>query len=461
MLPDLREGMMLELRAREAHVGDVVVFTRGSKLLAHRAIRIGPEQLICCGDAQPDYLEYVPRESVVGVVQAVYDRGGRRADSAGFRLRGLLRARLHGLRTLARLGWPRTRARTYDALAQLMSACMRGDAAALDHALEASTQPALAAMARRHRCGAALCAALERIAAGEQTRGLHAMLLKERWQASLRRERLLRQVLEAADVLKGLGLRPVFLKGAQRAICGLPESEFFDSRDIDVLVPADAVQTACAAFRDRGFRQCVSEVAYEDHHHAAPLHRAGSMPIEVHRALYPAALMLPNDYAELRTRMRLVNLHGRSIAVLDDVGSALHLAVHCLQRPALRELVLLGLQLQRLDAYERNVLRGLLQRERRYAVQIEGALVFAARLAGVDWQGGPMARRYADWMLVREDLPRPLRARTFCVDAFVASAETPLRDALVASRENGGGARSLCYVLAGAGIAAYVKLMRR
>lgn len=450
MLPDLHEGMLLDVSAREPRPGDIVVFRCGSRILAHRAIRVSECELTCSGDAYPLYAERVPRNAVLGVVTAVFDESGRRVDGTLFRLRGLLRMRLRHIRALACLSLPQLRARTYRALVHAMSAAVRDDAQTLRTVVRAQPPLALAAMAKRHRCAAALCRALDSVRDDHHAASLWTLLRTQRWQAALRRDPLADQVGEIVNLLARCGLQPILLKGAHRAVCGFSEAELYDSCDIDVMVPEPAVYRACAQLRAAGYSQQDAGERYEHHHHAPPLVRPGALPVEVHRALYCAQFGFPNTYADLEPYTRTIDIHGTCVRVLDAAATALHLAVHCLQRPALRELALLALQLRRMDEYDRNSLRGLLEREERYAIPIAGALVFAARLAGIEWAAPAQAQRYADWMLVREDLPRPLRARIAYADARLSGAPRQPSDA----------ARNALYALSAAAISVYVKFMR-
>jgi hypothetical protein len=220
-----------------------------------------------------------------------------------------------------------------------------------------------------------------------------------------------------------------------------------------VLVPPDSVERACGALRAVGYRQdSHPALDYDRHHHAAPLFMQGAIPVEVHRALSLHTLKVPIAWSDLKIHARVVSSPFGPVTVLDPAGTAMHLALHCLQRPALRELVLLARQLQRLDEYEIAVVRGMLSREQRYAVPLNAAMLLASRLAGTEWACDARAERFAEWMLLREDLPRPLRARTEYVDAWLAG---------VALVPPAGKLRAVQRVCTAIAIAAYVPFMRR
>jgi hypothetical protein len=73
MLPLMREPMVLELApvAQRIAVGDVVVFEREEKLVAHRVTRLRKGVLETCGDAQPWSPEYPALHALVGKVKAI------------------------------------------------------------------------------------------------------------------------------------------------------------------------------------------------------------------------------------------------------------------------------------------------------------------------------------------------------------------------------------------------------
>jgi Uncharacterised nucleotidyltransferase/Peptidase S24-like len=454
MLPALREGMVLEIDSkRSPKIGDVVVFEADGRLVAHRAVALANDAVVCAGDAQPESLDYVPRDDVIGIVECVFDARGRRVDTLAWRVRGQLSARSRHARAIARQVLPNLRPRAYVSLFNVMSAVVRGDDAALLQAIRQEVPWRLAGFARRHRCAAALCAALERLPNDEYACALRVRLRKDRWSALVRHARLSEQLHGVAQTVRSAGIKLLLLKGAQRIACATPEAALYDSQDIDVLVPPESVEPACDALRRAGYRQDPEPLLdYGRHHHAAPLFAKNGVPVEIHRALTNRTANLPNTWSGLQDRARVVSSQYGGVAVLDALGTALHLAVHCLQRPALRELVLLAGQLRRLDSHELARLHEIFSHERRYAVQLNAAVLLAARMAAVPWDYDKRAERFAGWMLMREDLPRPLRARPEYVDAWLSGVPVPHDD---------GGLHAFVRFLTGCAILTYTAFMRR
>jgi hypothetical protein len=165
MRPLLQEGMLLEVEApRRFTRGQIAVFKAGERLVAHRLLHARNSTIVCCGDAHPDRLDYVPAADVVGVVRAVYRSDGRRMrriDSALFWARGLAFAYLQPLRALFRRAAPHRRERTYALLVRAAAAVLRDDSVGLLHAVEQTEPWRFAATARRHGMAEIVTAALE------------------------------------------------------------------------------------------------------------------------------------------------------------------------------------------------------------------------------------------------------------------------------------------------------------
>jgi hypothetical protein len=420
--------------------------------VAHRVIAVESDEILCAGDAQPDTLEQVQRSNIVGVVEHVYDERDRRVDTPAWWLRGMLRARLRPVRVIAG-ALPHSRKRVYVELFNVMSAVVRGDDGALREAIRGDVPWRIAEMAHAHRCGAALCVALERLADDEYANALRARLRKDRWSTIVRQQRLTEHLRRVIGALRSSGIEPLLLKGAQRVACRVPEASLYESGDIDILVRGESVEPACEALRRIGYRQDPHPLLdYDRHHHAAPLFAENAVPVEVHRAISVRGLNLPATWDDLQSYSEVVTSPFGDVRVLDRVGTALHLAVHCLQRPALREIVLLAQQLQRLEKREFERVRDMIAGERRYAVPLNASMLLATRLAGMQWHCDDRSKRFANWMLVREDLPRLLRARPECVDAWLAGAPGPRIDGFF---------RNVLWFLTGVGIACYAPFMRR
>jgi hypothetical protein len=360
------------------------------------------------------------------------------------------------------------RPRGYAMLVAVMSAVLRADTQALREAIRNARPQRLARLARRHRCAAALAAAAAHLPGDEMAQAISAILGADRWAVRARRAHFVRQVQDVVRTLRAVGIDPVLLKGAHRALALDEAAGEYESVDIDLLVSRHEAKAACAALAASGYAQpapYATRAFYAGHHHAPPLVRAGGVPVEIHHALERDPVAVPNDAAELAPFITAISLSGETYRVLDATGSALHLALHCLHRPALRELLLLSAQLRRLNPLEIKRLRGLVEREDRYAIALNAALVFAAELAAVPWPANDAARRYARWMLLREDLPRPLRARTAGVDAWLSRADGRFSAASRAAFSGSRGSlparavRGIAFAVCGIAAAVYARFM--
>lgn len=427
MAPYLREGMLLELRPPygKARIGDVVVFEAGPRLVAHRLIRYDGQALICSGDAQPDCTEAVHPHAVLGTVQSVYDAFGNRLDHRAFWLAGRARARLQRARSLAMQLSPGLRPRAYAGLYDVMRAIVRGDDAALRTAVAAQPPWRLAYAAKRHRCGAAISAALENVKGDEHVDELQRRLKVERWSAFLQSSRLRSQVGELLTIFRSAGIEPIFLKGAQRALAQTAQTKIFSSVDVDILVAPHLLESARLALESAGYRSECSPELLEfyraEHHHDVPLYPPSGVPVELHRALAPWQLGVPNEWDQLQPYIMKFETAAGSVSVLDAIGTALHLTIHAIHRPALREHVLLAQHLRTLSDFDFKRLGGVLSRERRFHIRLDAAMAIAADLAGISVPVSDSARELVRWVNVRDDLPRPLRRRTDCVDAYLSA----------------------------------------
>ncbi|HZZ65222.1 MAG TPA: nucleotidyltransferase family protein [Candidatus Baltobacteraceae bacterium] len=472
MAPYLRDGMVLEMRALRgpARIGDVVVFEAGSRLVAHRLIRFDGEALICSGDAQPDCTEAVHPHAVLGKVIAVHDPFGNRLDDGAFWAVGRIRARLQRLRSLTMQLSPALRPRAYAGLYDVMRAVVCDDDEALRTAIAAQAPWRLAYAAKRHRCGAAISAALEHLKGDEHAEELQRRLKVERWSAFLQSSRLRSQVGELLTILRAAGIEPIFLKGAQRSLAQSSQTKIFSSVDIDILVAPHLLDAARCALEEAGYRsECTPEVLEyyrTEHHHDVPLYPSSGVPVELHRALAPWQLGVPNEWDQLQPYIMKLDTPAGPVSVLDAIGTALHLTIHAIHRPALREHVLLAQHLRTLSDFDFKRLGGLLSRERRFHIRLDAAMAIAADLAGITIPVGQAAQNMASWVNTRDDLPRPLRRRTDCVDAFLSAPAGRWLAALAASwphgrmnvvRKASTAAARLC---AAGAIAAYVRAMR-
>ena len=443
MTPLLREPMVLKIGPREAtdRVGDILVFERNGQLIAHRITALSKGAVQTCGDAVPWSPEYPEREEIVGKVIAVLaddSPDAAQLDSALFRLRGLYKARFRGPRALpfhasvlARRFWralPWFRARPFVALVQTMSAVVRNDQRAFERGLNLADPSALCAAARRHGCSAALVEAVSALHA--QSAGAQYM---QRSLQSVGRAVALRgiavktQIARVTDLLGRAGVPFVLLKGAARLYRDEPGSTLHGTSDLDILVPAASLETAASALRDRGYAERVDEQRrrdYQDHHHhAAPLFPPDDgCVVELHVALAPpGTLSIALDWEALEPHMIEVNGPAGPVRVLDDVGSALHYAVHSIGLYRLRDTVLLAGILATMQPRRRELLRGLIAKESTDPIRLGAAVLLAARLAGIPWGATGEQEEYLRWCMRREDMPLFFGTRSQLAEGWFAA----------------------------------------
>jgi hypothetical protein len=430
MQPTLREGMILEVEcgAVEPRKGDIAVFRAGERLVAHRVVRRASMALICCGDAQPDRLDVVPLSQVVGTVSAVYrTQNGRlrRADGAAFRLSGRIYAQLQPFRALVYRLAPRKRERVYAALVAIAGALVRNDTQALLAHVESVTSLRLAEVAKKHRVGAMLCEALERYPENAYARAVRSHLQRVRWSVIALAPQYRAQVLYVLQCLRESGIEPVLLKGAARAFRRQPGWMLHQSGDIDVLVGRDELKRACESLRRRGYAADYANATpdyYEhSHHHAAPLYPPdGGVCVEIHHALRPDLLDLTTREC-LRSHIVRIDEDDGTADLFDATATAAHMAIHSAPRAMLRDVVLLSEILKNMTHNGRAGVLRLVDELSPGDVRARAAVALAAQLAGLPLETDMQTQRFVDWMIRREDLPRPLRARPESVDAWLAA----------------------------------------
>lgn len=434
MEPLLRDGMLLEVsKSRLPAVGEIAVFRAGGRIIAHRVIRRRAAQFICCGDAQPDRIDLVQTADVIGTVQAVYARNGqrmKRIDGRLFRMKGYTLAYLHPLLRLLQRAGPRRRERTYQLLTQAAAATIRDEGSLLLDAVERAAPVRLAEVATRHRMAPALCAALEPLGRNAYAKATFERLRPLRWASAAYMSRYRAQVLEVMRCLTGAGIEFVLLKGAARAFRRDDGWMLYESSDIDLLVAGQDMEPARFALQQLGYTHRCNEnerQRYDErHHHAAPLFpRDAGVSVELHRALH-STLLEQTTLPSLRPFLARVHDGELSALVLGRTGTALHYAIHCIDRPALRDVYLLAGVLAALHDDERAELVEALAVTGCTGAAVTGALAMASDMALVPWDTDRRAARFARWMIDREDLPRILRAHCECVDAWLA-AERPLQ----------------------------------
>ncbi len=425
MLPLLRDPMALEVRALTgtAQRGDIIVFRAGDALVGHRVIGLTNEIYYTAGDSQPSIVETVSHDQVVGIACAVWSDATPQAfriDGAAFHFWGRTFTRFHGVRsvisskgrrfmlTLRKLD-ARSRPRDTPAFIAALRSALR------DAGGPFPLQPAVQALAQRHRCTAVLARSSGR-------NGLQ----KESIRAKLRALQMQQQVNAAICVLQSINVPFALLKGAARLYSGDPQASDHPSDDIDVLLKDQDIDAACRAFLAAGYTQPYTAKKIDRirraHHHAAPLFpNTGGYPIEVHRALAPpGSLSLVLDWAATERHLRPVDGALGKVLCLDDFGSALHLGVHAIGLRRMRDIFILAQHLRRLNSTECSELREFIGRETRDPIRLNASFVLAAWVADLRWPADAGVQRYLDWALRRSDLPRYLRAHAFMADAMFA-----------------------------------------
>jgi len=427
MLPLLHEPMLLKLGpcGSDDRVGDIVVFARDGKLVAHRITSLRHGIIETCGDARPWAPEYPEREAIVGKVIAVLESDGpdaRRLDTLLFRLRGLYKARLRAQRAIpfrckilaGRLAGalPWLRGRPYVTLVQAMSAVVRKDKRAWERALARKNAGAIIAVARRHGCSAMLVEAASTLGNNSPAAQLvqNALQIAGR-SVVLRGLSIKSQISAVAELLSRAGIRFALLKGAARIYRDAPGAALHASSDIDILVPADQLDAAIAALHARGYAERASERKRENyrahHHHYAPLFPPSpGHAIELHWALAPpGGLSLPLDWSALEPHMTWVEGSAVAVRCLNNVGEALHYAVHSIGLTRLRDSVLLAALLRRMEHSEIHDLKQIVSGETIDSIRLSAAVALAARMAGIAWSVDGDVEEYLRWSTRREDEP--------------------------------------------------------
>lgn len=483
MLPLLHEPQVLEIVAADGklRIGQIVVFRRGDRLFAHRIVRIKGEALWCAGDAQPGRMELVQRDAVLGVVDTVRSMPGEnapRVDGVLFRLHGTLLAMTRLPRAWLVNAHPPLRPRVYPALFDAVSAIVREDAGALAQSIRAVDPLRFAAVAERHRCGPLIVEGLRALPNDDLARGLSEQLKSSRWATALRTTKLREQLTAVLGILNSSQIEPVLLKGAARLWKRETDFELHDSSDLDLLVAPHEMGSARKALFAAGYRENDADgtpAFYREHRHAPPLYPPGhGVSVELHRALASVKeSTIPTASSDLERFLDDVSTADIRVRALNPTGMALHLILHGRERPLLRDVYLIARLLQQMSDRERETLRVELARERRETVPLHALAALAARCAGIEWPIDERTARYCEWVMLREDLPRPLRARPECFDAWAAAEARPVsrvvgaawRAADVRAAKSGAERlraplRVVAFLGAGAAIAVYVSFMR-
>ncbi len=447
MQPSISEPMLLQIGpAAKARVGDVLVFTNGSVLIAHRIVGKAAGAFVTAGDAQPQIVESVLPEQIVGRVCAIWSDASptaRRVDRRLHHLRGWYYAHLHGLRRairdccekardLAVRAQPRRRARVAAGLIEAIAAMQRDDATALLAAVGGGDAEAIERIDKRHRCAALLGEGVRRLGVTDRlSPDVAARLRQARLHAVYGAGKMGEAVHRTVKALREANIEFALLKGAARMYGSKPESAYHPSDDVDVLVRGGDVDRAVTALRARGweFRDAPSDVRRmrERHHHAASLFSpGGDFPVEIHHELAePGSLSLATGWDALREHLVPLDGAAGSVLQLDRFATALHLAIHAIGLTRLRDIALLASMLRTLSRDELATLKKTVDGERRDFVRLDASVALAARISRVPWTSPAAVASYITWALCREDLPKRLRLRSGAAEVYFACPHVP------------------------------------
>ena len=443
MQPLLRAGMIVTLAplGEGGRVGDVVVFARAGKFVAHRIVRRHSETYVTCGDARPHMPERVLASEIVGRVVAIHDSrdAGRRVDDGRYALAAWLLRRTRiprglALRARGRIGALVAPARTalseppaFRAMLLAAKAFLAGDLRAGTSTLTSVPIDDLVGCLRRHHLtGFASLWLSQARAAGIAVPGaLSERLDRVRVSNALQAEYVERTMHDVARVLQSASIVPIFLKGSARLALGSPNADAHFSCDVDVLVPRERIAAAAAALRASGYvdretdRMRAFLRRYEQHIEALYPPFRGA-PVELHVALVaPGYVSNALDYNALANRTVVAS----GVLVLDRVASAVHLLYHGRNFRNLRDVVLLAHALRAFDARERIAFEAIVDAERDDGRRVRAVRWLAEAFVGRQGR----APAYARFALAREDLPFQLRRRDGLLDAWFARQVPPYR----------------------------------
>ena len=138
---------------------------------------------------------------------------------------------------------------------------------------------------------------------------------------------------ESVAVLAAAGIDVALLKGAGLAATLYGSFAARPMKDVDLLVPPAQADLAKRLMMSAGWecdRQLPGDEVYRVHHHLAPLvdSRGSRSRLEIHRTLLPTGHPFALSMAELWGAMRVADLDGSSVYVLDPTHHALHIAIH-------------------------------------------------------------------------------------------------------------------------------------
>lgn len=150
------------------------------------------------------------------------------------------------------------------------------------------------------------------------------------------RQMTLREADALRNVLDGLGMPIILLKGAAYVVQGLPVAEGRFPRDFDLLVPRERLDAAESALLNQGWLYDDKLTAYDRHYYRAwshelpPLRLPGhAFEVDLHHAILPPIGRLKPDAARLIADS--LPVPGSPFRVLRPADQVLHAAVHLFQ----------------------------------------------------------------------------------------------------------------------------------
>jgi len=316
--------------------------------------------------------------------------------------------------------------KAFAALYDAVAACIQSDGRRLQRALKSAPAQNIFAYAVRHKCGGLLLHGIAALRIRDaELAELTGLLRRYAAAAALDAQSLREQIAQVLDALQSRAIPHALLKGSARLCGGDAITEWTHVFDIDVFVPLEAAEDAARALLDQGYRYQYEEptvAGYRKYHqHLAPMLPPGAgKPVELHVALMPPSrFSLRCDWYALQAHFEVIEASGGTPR-LDAFGRALHMAMHGAGLYRLGDAAQIALELRsRPDLYEE--LTACAREEKIQPVPLFAVLAAGAHLAGLQAQAPFTVRRYLEWSIAREDLPKFCRGRMQLADAWFAN----------------------------------------